>query len=133
MFRQTRPNDTLKFFNSLPRSKQRLLLFGLCKHRRTKILIMSKVFCLLQLIFETFLFFFALAKFLSKGRNLLLVFLLTLVIFLIQLYNPLSKALLLTLQVVLLIKEFFLVSLVVIYEFAIPLYVFQFIFCLANL
>ena len=133
MLRLTRHNDPRKLINSLPWSTQRLLLFSFCKHRRTNILIMSKTFCLLQLIFKTFLFFSALAKFLSKGRNLLFVFLLTLTIFLIQLYNPLNKVLLLTFQVILLIKEFLLISLVVIYEFTIPLYVFQFVVCLANL
>ena len=94
---------------------------------------MSKAFCLLQLIFETFLLFSALAKFLSKGRNLLFVFLLTLTIFLIQLYNPLSKALLLTFQVIFLVKEFLLISFVVIYEFTILLYIFQLVVCLTNL
>ena len=133
MLRLTRHNDTRQFLNSLPWSTQRLLFFNFCKYRRTKILIMSKAFCLLQLTFETFLLFSALAKFLSNGRNPLFVFLLTLAIFLIQLYNFLSKDLLQTLQIILLFKEFFLISLVVIYEFAIPLYVFQFIFCLANL
>ena len=133
MLRLARHNDTRKLIDSLPWSKQRLLLFSLCKHRRTKILIMSKAFCLLQLIFETFLLFSALAKFLSKGRNLLFVFLLTLAIFLIQQCNPLSKVLLLSFQVILLVKEFLLISLVVIYEFTIPLYVFQFIASLTNL
>ena len=74
-----------------------------------------------------------LCQFLTYGSELLVVLLFSLLILLIQLYQLFWERFLLILQVVLLVKEFFFVSQIVVHQFAMLVNKAKFIFCSFNL